>query len=81
MIKLKIKYISHLLNYFPFNYLGSSVSSTENNINTRLAKAWTANDRHSVTWKSNLSNRIKHSFFPSSGHVNTDLWMPHMDAN
>ena len=25
-------------------YLGSSVSSTENDVNTRLAKAWTAND-------------------------------------
>ena len=28
-----------------FTYLGSSVSSTENDINTRLAKAWTAIDR------------------------------------
>ena len=28
-----------------FTYLGSSVSSTETDIKTRLAKAWTANDR------------------------------------
>ena len=28
-----------------FTYLGSSVSSTETDINTRLAKAWTAFDR------------------------------------
>ena len=32
-----------------FTYLGSSVSSTENDINARLAKAWTANDWLSVT--------------------------------
>ena len=31
-----------------FTYLGSSVSSTENDSNTRLAKAWTAIDRLSV---------------------------------
>ena len=35
-----------------FTYLGSSVSSTENDINTQLAKAWTAIDRSygSQTW-------------------------------
>ena len=31
-----------------FTYLGSSVSSTETDINTRLTKAWTAIDRLSV---------------------------------
>ena len=31
-----------------FTYLGSSVPSTEIDINTRLAKAWTANDSLSV---------------------------------
>ena len=41
-----------------FTYLGSSVSSTENDINTRLAKTWTAIDRLSVLWKSDLSDRI-----------------------
>ena len=34
-----------------FAYLGSSVSSTENDINTQLAKAWSAIDRLSVIWK------------------------------
>ena len=33
-------------------YLGSSVSSTERDINMRLAKAWTATDRLSIIWKS-----------------------------
>ena len=46
-----------------FTYQGSSVSSTENDINTRLAKAWTANDRPSVIWKSDLTDKIKRSFF------------------
>ena len=31
-----------------FTYLGSSVSSTETNIKTQLAKAWTAIDRLSI---------------------------------
>ena len=41
----------------------SSDSSTENDINTRPAKAWTANDRLSVIWKSDLRDKIKRSFF------------------
>ena len=35
-----------------FTYLGSSVSSTENDIDTRLTKAWTAINRLSIIWKS-----------------------------
>ena len=35
-----------------FTYLGSSVSSTETDIDTRLTKAWTAINRLSVIWKS-----------------------------
>ena len=34
-----------------FTYLGSSVSSTEKDIDTRLMKAWTAIDRLSIIWK------------------------------
>ena len=44
-------------------YLGSSVSSTETNINTRLVKVWTTIDRLSVIWKSDLTNKMKRSFF------------------
>ena len=50
-----------------FTYLGSNVSSTENDMNTRLAKGWTAIDRLLVIWKSDLSDKIKRSYFPSSG--------------
>ena len=46
-----------------FMYLGSSFSSTQCDINTRLAKAWAAIDRLSITWKSNLFIRIKWNFF------------------
>ena len=46
-----------------FTYLGSSVSSTKTDINTWLAKAWTTIDRLSVIWKSNLTDKIKRSFF------------------
>ena len=36
-----------------FTYLVSSVSSTENEINMRLASAWTTIDKLSIIWKSN----------------------------
>ena len=49
-----------------FTNVGSGVSSTENNINTRLAKAWTTIDKLSVIWQSYLSDKIKHSFLQAA---------------
>ena len=46
-----------------FTYRGTSVSSTETDIDTRLVKAWAANDRLSVIWKSDLTDKMKRSFF------------------
>ena len=46
-----------------FTYLGSSVSSTEKDIDTRLTKAWTAIDKLSIIWKSNTTDKMKRSFF------------------
>ena len=44
-------------------YLGSSVSSTESNVNTRLAKPWTAIDKLLIIWKSDLSDELIRNFF------------------
>ena len=52
-----------------FTYIGSSISSTKNDINTWLTKAVTAIDRLLVIWRSDLSEKIKHSFFPGSSRV------------
>ena len=49
-----------------FTYQGSSVSSTEKDIDTRLMKAWTANDSLSIIWKSDLSDKMKRSFFQAA---------------
>ena len=49
-----------------FTYQGSSVSSTENDIDTRLTKAWTAMDRLSIIWKSDLTDKMKRSFFQAA---------------
>ena len=49
-----------------FTYLGSRVSSTETDIDTRLAKAWTAVDRLSVIWKSDLTDKTEPSFFQTA---------------
>ena len=49
-----------------FTYLGSSVLSTEADIDTRLTKAWTAIDKLSVIWKSDLTDKMKRSFFQAA---------------
>ena len=49
-----------------FTYLGSSVSSTEKDIDTRLTKAWTAINWLSVIWKSDLTDKMKRSFFQAA---------------
>ena len=46
-----------------FMYLGSCVSSTERDLDIRLAKVWTAFDRLSIIWKSDLFDKIKREFF------------------
>ena len=49
-----------------FSYLGSSVSSTEKDIDTRLTKAWTVIDKLLIEWKSNLTDKMKRSFFQAA---------------
>ena len=46
-----------------FTYLGSNISSTESDVNIRIGKAWTAIDRLSIIWKSDLSDKIKRELF------------------
>ena len=46
-----------------FTYLGRRVSSTEKDIDTRLTKARTANDRLSIIWRPDLTDKMKHNFF------------------
>ena len=59
-----------------FTYLGSSVASTEKDIDTRLTKAWTAINRISIIWKSDLTDKMKRS-----GRIDTAIWMHYMDSN
>ena len=49
-----------------FKYLGSSISSTENDVNVCLAKTWTAIDWLSIIWKSDLSDKIKLDSFQAA---------------
>ena len=49
-----------------FTYLGSRVWSTEKDIDTRLTKAWTAINRLSIIWKSDLINKMNRSFFQAA---------------
>ena len=49
-----------------FTYLGSSVPSTKKDLDTLQMKAWTANDRLSIIWKSDLTDKMKRSFFQAA---------------
>ena len=49
-----------------FTYVGNCVSSKETDINTQLAKAWTATSRLSVMLKSVLTDKMKCSFFQAA---------------
>ena len=46
-----------------FMYLGSSVLSTESDVNIYLMKTWTIIDRLLIIWKSDLFSKIKWDFF------------------
>ena len=48
---------------YKFTYRGSSVSSIEKDIDTRPTKAWTTIHRLSIIWKSDLTDKMKRSFF------------------
>ena len=63
-----------------FTYLESSVSSTEKDINSELAKVWTVIVKLSVIWKSELTDKNK-TLLPSSNRIDTAIWMHYMDAN
>ena len=49
-----------------FTYLGSSVSSTEKDIDMRLTMAWAAINRLSIIWKSDVTDKMKRSFFQTA---------------
>ena len=49
-----------------FTYLGSSVSSAEKDIDMRLTKTLTAINKLSVIGISDLTDKMKHSFFPAA---------------
>ena len=49
-----------------FTYQGSSDSSNEKDIDTQLTKAWTAIGTLSIIWKSDLTDKMKRSFFQAA---------------
>ena len=49
-----------------FTNQGSSVASPEKDIDTPLTKEWTAIDRLTIIWKSDLTYKMKHSFFQAA---------------
>ena len=59
-----------------FTNLGSSVSANETDINTWLAKAWITINSLLVIWKSDLTDKIKRSFFSKQ----QSCWYCYMDA-
>ena len=64
-----------------FTYLGSSVSSKEKGIDTRLTKEWTAINRQSIIWKSDLTDTNERQFLPGGCRIDTVICIHYMDAN
>ena len=62
----KAKMYSKAISLIWFAYFGSSVSSTEKDFDTWLTMAWTAIDRLSKIWKSDLTDKMKRSFFQAA---------------
>ena len=60
-----------------FTYLRSSISSTENDINTWLAKAI----NYQLYGSQTSQIRIKHCFSKQRSHVSTTVWIHNMDTN
>ena len=52
-----------LENVDDFLYLGSWVDRSEKDINTHIAKAWSALSKMDTIWKSNLDRELKIGFF------------------
>ena len=68
LIKIQTRDISTLISSSlkleeKFTYLGNSVSSTENDINTQQEKAWSAMESLLVIWKPDLPDKMKCNFF------------------
>ena len=49
-----------------FTYRESSVPSTEKDIDTLLIRTWTAIDKLSIIWKSDLTDKLKRSSFQAA---------------
>ena len=64
-----------------FLYLGSNISSIENDVNTRIEKAWTVTDKLSIIRKSNYSDKKSPWFLPRCVHVGITVSVQHLDSN
>ena len=62
-----------------FIYFSSDISSTESDVKCIL-KAWTAIDKLSIIWKSDLSDKTK-GFLPSCDCVSPAVRMHHLSTN
>ena len=65
-LRVTLDYGRQLYFYLLFTYQGSSVASTEKDIDTKLTKAWTAINRLSIILKSDLTDKMKRSFFQAA---------------
>ena len=64
-LKRLVKY-EFLLKGINRKYIIVSVSSTEKDIDTQQTKTWTAIDRLSIIWRSDLTDKMKRRFFQAA---------------
>ena len=59
-----------------FTYLGSNISSIDNDVNVRIRKVCTSIDRLSMMLKSDLSDKIKRLFYQAVAMSNNFMAAP-----
>ena len=64
-----------------FTYPGSYILSIEDDVDIRQSNARTDINKLLIIWKSDLSDKTKRNYFPSSGSVNTSALMHYINAN
>ena len=58
-----------------------SISYDDNDFTSGTSIGWTAIDRLSIIWKSDLTQKKEMQFLPGSGRIDTAIWMHYLDAN
>ena len=79
--ELRSRYVFFVISRFLCSMCSMYICNQHSMPISHMAVSGYGTQRLSVMWKSDLSDKIKRYFFPSSSCVNTAIWMHHVDAD